>query len=164
MFKVCYFKVIFVNYIFVREVFCFCSVVIEVMECQFFFFYNYKVDSSSIYCYLLIQYKFLYKKASIICLNEGIDDIYYLFQCWDFDLCIGDWVEIFEIEDIYFKYFNVQCWQGQFEYVFKDWQAFNQDNYKCYMALDIEVECLQFLEKLLLGNFLVFVKGIGWDV
>lgn len=95
MLKVRYFKVIFVNFIFVKEVFYFRVVVIEVIEWQFFLFYNYKKDSSSIYCYFLIQYKVLYKKVSIICLNEGIDDIYYFFQWCDLDLCIGDWEEIF---------------------------------------------------------------------
>ncbi len=162
--KVRYLKVTFANHILAREVPCFRSAVIEATERQSSLFHNHKPDSSSIYRYPLIQYKSLYKKASIICLNEGTDDIHYLFQRRDLDLRIGDREETFEIEDIHLKYFNVQCWQGQFEYALKDWQALNQDNYKRYMALDTEVERLQFLEKLLLGNLLAFAKGIGWDV
>lgn len=162
--KVRYLKVTFANHILARETPCFRSAVIEVTERQSSLFHNHKKDKGSIYRYPLIQYKPLYKKASIICLNEGTDDIHYLFQRRDLDLRIGGRQETFEIEDIHLKYFNVQCWQGQFEYALKDWQALNQANYKRYMALDTEVERLQFLEKVLVGNLLAFATGVGWDV
>lgn len=161
--KIRYLKVQFANHILAREVPCFRAAVIEATERQSSLFHNHKPDKGSIYRYPLIQYKALYKKASIICLNEGTDDIHYLFQRRDLGLRIGDRQETFEIDDIHLKYFNVQCWQGQFEYALKDWQALNQDNYKRYTALSTEVERLQFLEKLLLGNLLAFGRAIGWD-
>ena len=70
--KVRYLKVTFANHILAREVRCFRSGVIEATERQSSLFHNHKADSSSIYRYPLIQYKSLYKKASIICLNELI--------------------------------------------------------------------------------------------
>lgn len=160
--KVRYLKVTFANPILAREAPCFRASVIEATARQSALFHNHTPDSGSIYRYPLIQYKPLFKKASIICLNEGTDDIHYLFQRRDLSLRIGDRQETFQIEDIHLNYFNVQCWQGQLEYALKDWQALNQDNYQRFQALGTEIERLQFLEKLLLGNILAFAKGIGW--
>lgn len=100
MSKIRYLKVTFANHILARETPCFRSAVIEATQRQSSLFHNHKNGNGSIYRYPLIQYKPLYKKASIICLNEGTDDIHYLFQRRDLDLRIGSRQETFEIEDI----------------------------------------------------------------
>jgi len=159
--KVRYLKIRFANALFPYEAPCFRSAVIEATGRQSSLFHNHQQDGS-LYRYPLIQYKVTDKKASIICLESGTDDIHYLLQQRCLRLRIGQHSQDFEIEDVQLRYHNVQCWQARFHYALLHWQALNQENYRRYSELQSEAERLQFLEKMLLGNLLAFARAVGW--
>ncbi|HMQ84002.1 MAG TPA: CRISPR-associated endonuclease Cas6 [Saprospiraceae bacterium] len=162
--KIRYLKVQFANPIFPAEIPYFRAAVIEATQRESSLFHNHTDDKGVIYRYPLIQYKVTERKASIICIEQGTDDIHYLFQQRDLKLRIGEREESFTIEDIHLQYFNIQLWQSRLHYALKDWQALNQENYQRYLGLLTEVERLQMLEGLLRGNLLALATGIGWQV
>lgn len=161
--KVRYLSIRFSNALFPGEIPWFRAAVIEKTERQSSLFHNHQPSNGFHYRYPLIQYKVMNRKAGIICLDQGTDDIHYLLQQRDLQLRIGRKEQSFEIEDVQLRYHQVQCWQGQFQYSLKDWQALNQENYNRYQALESEVERFRFLEKMLLGNLLAFARAIQWD-
>ncbi len=162
--KVRYLKIRFSNPLFPSEVTRFRAAVIEATGRQSSLFHNHGPEQGFVYRYPLIQYKVTGRKASLVCLGPGTDDIHYLLQNRRLDLRIGDRREVFEIEDIQLCYHQVQLWQARFHYSLKDWMALNQENYKKFLALDSEVERLQFLENLLKANLLSFAGGLDWYV
>jgi len=163
MSKIRYLKIRFSNQLMPWELPLFRAAVIEATERQSSLFHNHGPDDTFMYRYPKIQYKITERKATIICLDDGTDDIHYLLQNRSLDLRIGDRQEVFEIEDIHIQYPQVQTWQANFQYALKNWQGLNQGNYQKYQALDGEVERLQFLEKMLLGNLLALSRGFELD-
>ena len=55
----------------------------------------------------------------------------------------------------------VQCWNDMFYYRIYKWLALNQENYALYQQKESLVEKTQFLEKILIGNLISFLKGVG---
>jgi hypothetical protein len=160
-----YLRIRFNNPIYPREIPCFRAAVIEETERQSNLFHNHKGDTSFIYRYPLIQYKVMNRKAGMVCLNQGTDDIHYLLQKRQIRLQLGDQPPAdFQIEDIHLHYFDVQLWKADLHYSLLNWQALNQQNFAEYQSLTTEMEELQFLEKLLKGHLLAFASGIDWDV
>ncbi len=78
--KVRYLKVRFAQCIFPYDIPKFRAAVIEKTERIASLFHNHKNDQEVIYRYPLIQYKVTHRKASIICLDAGTDDIHHLLQ------------------------------------------------------------------------------------
>ena len=161
--KLRYLKVRFSNELKPWEMPCFRAAVIEATRRQSTLFHNHRGDAGFLYRYPKIQYKLTQRKASIICLGEGTDDIHYLLANRSLRLRIGEREEDFAIEDVQLKYHQLQTWQGWFNYSVKNWQALNQENFKRYSALQGAAERIQFLEKMLLGNLLAFAKTMDVD-
>ena len=160
--KIRYLSIRFSQNVFPNEIPFFRAAVIEKTQRESSLFHNHQEEKGFLYRYPLIQYKVTEKKASIICLNEGVDDIHYLLQERQLPLRIGRRMEQFEIENVELDHFNVQAWQARFHYSLLSWQALNQENYHAYRRLETEVERLQFLEALLRSHLLAFATGIGW--
>lgn len=161
--KIRYLKIRFSNKLMPWELPLFRAAVIEATDRQSTLFHNHGPDDTFLYRYPKIQYKLTERKATIICLDDGTDDIHYLLQNRSLDLRIGDRQETFEIEDIHIQYPQLQTWRANFQYALKNWQGLNQENYQKYQALEGEVERLQFLEKMLLGNLLAIARDFGLD-
>jgi hypothetical protein len=114
------------------------------------------------YRYPLIQYKVTEKKASIICLQDGTDEIHHLFAHQNMNLRIGQREETYTIEDIKLNYFNIQTWEATFQYSLLNWLPLNQKNYALYKSFESEAEQIALLQRILVGNILALGKGIGW--
>jgi len=162
--KIRYLKIRFANRLHPRELPCFRAAVIEATERESSLFHNHRNPEGYHYRYPLIQYKIDHRKAAIVCLNDGADDIHYLLRQRELNLRIGERQERFEIEDVRLNYFNVQTWQTSFEYSLLNWIALNQQNFRRYQQLDSEIERLQLLERILTGNILAFAKYLDWMV
>ena len=163
MSKLRYLKIRFSNTLKPWEMPCFRAAVIEATGRQSTLFHNHDSENGFLYRYPKIQYKLTQRKASIICLGEGTDDIHYLLAHRSLRLRIGEREEHFAIEDVQLNYHQLQTWQGWFNYSIKNWMALNQTNFEEYNGLTGEVERLQFLEKMLLGNLLAFAKTMEMD-
>lgn len=162
--KIRYLSVRFANTLLPEQLPLFRAAIIEATERQSSLFHNHKGELGVIYRYPLIQYKLLGGKAAILCLEQGTDDIHFLFQQRELALRIGQKTEAFTIEDIQLQYFDLQLSNKPQTYQIHRWQALNQENYKRYSQLATEVERLQLLEKLLTGHLLSFASGINWQV
>jgi hypothetical protein len=163
--KIRYLKVRFAQNIFPYDIPRFRAAVIEKTERVASLFHNHKDDQQVIYRYPLIQYKVTHKKASIICLDAGSDDIHHLLQHRDMQLRIGDRTENFEVEEVDLHYHQVQLWDTQFTYSLLNWFALNQKFHTRYTELEgDETAQIQLLESILTGNILSFAKGINWWV
>jgi len=128
-----------------------------------FLFHNHTQDGFR-YKYPLIQYKVYNKKAGILCIEEGTEQIHNYFNSSNHNLMIGDKKEEFKIESINLNQFTMQVWDKWFNYSIINWLALNSDNYKKYEELNSEFEKDEFLENLLKANILSFAKGIDWTI
>ena len=162
--KIRYLKIRFSQNIFPYEIPHFRAAVIEKTKRESNLFHNHKEEKGFLYRYPLIQYKVTHKKASIICLNDGADDIHYLLQNRNMNLRIGKKTVPFEIEDINMHYHQVQTWDKLFHYSLLNWLPLNQKNHTLYSALKTEAEKIKMLNKILTGNLLSMAKGIQWFV
>lgn len=163
--KIRYLCVRFANNIFPYDIPFFRSAVIEKTDRVASSFHNHKEDVGVIYRYPLIQYKVTNKKASIICLNQGSDDIHHLLQHREMELRIGRNTETFEVEDIDLHYHQVQVWNSLFEYSLLNWMALNQKHHQRFKELEgDDIAQIGLLESILKGNILAFAKGIDWFV
>lgn len=123
-------------------------------------FHNH-VNDNFRYSYPLIQYKRLFGKAAIVCLEEGTEAIGELFSTGDFCFRIGERMVRMEIESIRPRQIVVQPWESSFTYRLRRWLPFNEDNYRIYQRLEGLAERYDFLERKLIGNILSFAKGLG---
>lgn len=163
--KIRYLKLRFDQPIFPYDIPRFRAAVIEKTNRESGLFHNHDGDEGFSYRYPLIQYKVTQRKAGIICLNEGADDIHLLLQNRDMSLRVGQSVNDYHIEDIDLHYHNVQVWDHEFEYSLLNWMALNQEHYRRYRSLDgDETAQLDLLHGILRGNILAFAKGINWFV
>ena len=114
------------------------------------------------YNYPFIQYKRLNKKAAIICIEQGVDEIYKLFNQADWKMNLnGDEFEM-KIERLNVNAFNLNVWDKMFRYRIFNWIALNPENHKKYRATDSLAERIEILEKILTAHILSFAKGVEW--
>lgn len=160
-----YLRIRFDQNIFPYDIPKFRAAVIEKTEREAALFHNHIGDTQFDYRYPLIQYKVTNKKASIICLEEGTDQIHQLFLKNDLNLRVGNNHAEYRVEDISLNKHLVQLWNTTFEYSLLNWLPLNQQNHKKYLSLDDNLpEQVKILERSLLGHILAFASGIGWQV
>jgi hypothetical protein len=122
-------------------------------------FHNH-VDDNFRYNYPFIQYKRLNKCASIICVEQGVDEIHHFFSNPDWSLNLNGEKFEMKIQKLQVNSFNINVWDKYFSYKIFNWLALNEENYKKYLTLDSLSEKLQLLENIFTANILSFAKGI----
>ena len=158
-----YLKIRFSNPLQAWELPYFRSAIIEATGRLSTLFHNHQSDGGFIYRYPKIQYKITDQKATIVCLGEGTDDIHFLLANRNLNLRIGRRSEIFQIEDVQLQYHQLQTCDHWFLFSLRNWQALNQENFRRYDDLTSEIEKLQLLEKMLIGNLLAFARTLEVD-
>lgn len=108
--------------------------------------------------YPLIQYKRIGNKASIVCVNGGVEAVGHLLTIGTFPCTIKSEVHEMEIDQMNANQFLVQVWDSFFEYQLSKWLPLNQENYQIFQQLESVAEKSSFLEKILTGNILSFAK------
>ena len=116
------------------------------------------------YSYPLIQYKRINKKAAIICVEQGVDEIYHLFNNSNWELNLNGEVFQMKIDKLYVNSFNLNVWDKFFYYRIFNWIALNPENHKKYQETDSLIERIQILENILTANILSFAKGVDWQL
>ncbi|MBN1468828.1 MAG: hypothetical protein JXM74_08720 [Fusobacteriaceae bacterium] len=119
------------------------------------------IEEGMRYSYPLIQYKFLKDKFFIIGINEGADTL----------LSIVSQIDCFKIEEkiVNITKKNIEIWEEEIKlgtgykiYKFSTpYFALNQKNFNIYNKLENKMEKKLFLNKILVGNILSFLKGVG---
>lgn len=127
------------------------------------FFHNH-TETGFVYRYPLIQYKTIGRKVSIVCVEEGVDEMFKLFTSPDWNIQLGQEQISLNIERLNVNQFNMQVWDHNFQYRITNWLALNQDNYHNFIKLESLGSKIEFLEGLLKANILAFAKGVDWFI
>ncbi len=123
-------------------------------------YHNHIGDQQYRYSYPLVQYKRLGGKASIVCVEEGVDIIgQFLLSC-DGKLRIGEREVVCDTKRIQPSKMLVQTWEQSFNYHISRWLPLNSKNYQLYQNIEGVVEKVSFLEKIMIGNLLSMLKGL----
>ena len=142
------------------EINLFRGAIINSLEQNNILFHNHTEEGYR-YAYPLIQYKRINKKAAIVCVGEGTEAIGQYLSSSQPLLQIGERTIEAKIENMRALNTVVQCWNDMFYYRIYKWLALNQENYALYQQKESLVEKTQFLEKILIGNLISFLKGVG---
>ncbi len=163
--KIKYLSIRFSNHLFPNEIPLFRAAVIEKTQRASDLFHNHKDDSKYFFRYPLIQYKINRKKASIVCLQDGTDEIHQLLKYRDLVMHLAGKKINFEIEDVNLHYHQLQLWDKKFHFSIHNWLALNQKHHDRYQELKADPDAQKdLLESILKGNILAMAKGIGWHV
>lgn len=146
------------------EVSAFRGAIIEKVGREHLLFNHHISDDKFLYRYPLIQYKSIAKKPGIVCLGDGVEEIHKLFNksTWEIDLK-GKKVNL-DIDDMRLSNFTLNLWDKSFSYRLHNWLALSEKNFSRIKSLQTEMDQLEMLEKILIGNILSFAKGIEWDI
>jgi len=113
------------------------------------------------YGYPLIQYKRIGGKPSLMCINDGVEEVYEFFRNKKRKLQLNGRSYEVRIEDVHLNSFlpaQTDDWQS---YSIMNWLALNQANYEDYTRKS-ELDRLELLQNILAGNIKAFAKGLGW--
>ncbi len=127
-------------------------------------FHNHIGKTGYRYSYPLIQYKRLKKKASVICIKDGVDEIHRFFENQDWSLVLNGRAVDMKIEKLEMNSFTLNVWDKFFDYRIFNWVALNNQNHKKYIETDSLTDKIQLLEKILTANILSFAKGVDWQL
>ncbi len=123
-------------------------------------YHNHVSETKYRYSYPLIQYKRIGGKASIVCIQEAVDQIGQLLIDTKETLSIGGRETTWHTEHIQPAKLLVQTWTSNFWYHIHHWLPLNAKNYHIYQNIDSIVERVTFLENILKGNLLSMLKGL----
>lgn len=123
-------------------------------------FHNHS-PNGTIYRYPLIQYKRLDKKATLLCIEEGIEGLQDFFSETNWKLDIGDRRHPVKVENLRVRQHRIGVWEKSFRYSISRWLPLNQENYRKYHKLEDFGQKITLLEKILLANILSFLQGIS---
>lgn len=151
----------FENSISPQEIPYFRGAIIQISGIENDIFHNHK-DNGFIYTYPLIQYKRKKGKPMLLCLDKGVENIHHFFSNHQEGIMLGNRKYDLIVDELNMSSATVSVSDTSFQYSLKDWLPLNQKNHKLYFSLNSEIEKLEFLEKIIIGNLLSFAKGIGW--
>jgi len=146
-----------------RQISAFRGAIAEKVGLENILFHNHTQNRLR-YNYPYIQYKRLHKKAAIICIDQGVDEIYKLFNQPDWKINLnGEQLEL-KIEKLNVNSFSLNVWDKFFAYRIFNWLALNPENHKKFRSTDNLTERIKILEKILTANILSFAKGVNWQL
>ena len=135
--------------------------VIASLEKKDILFHNHDEDKLR-YSYPLIQYKRIHQKAAVMGIGKGIEVISQLLNAHDFNYQIGKEKVEMRIEAVNAYDNEIVLKEGaSYPFRLQNWLPLNSSNYAQYQNSESLVERIQILERVLIGNILSFLKGIG---
>ncbi len=127
-------------------------------------FHNHIGENSYHFKYPTLQYKRNRDNASIFCIEDGIEELYALFNKKGNSIRIGSKTKNLNLKHISISQPFIQVWDKRFSYRIQNWLPFSQKNFPVYKSRESLAEQIQLLESILRGNILSFGKGINWTI
>ena len=127
-------------------------------------FHNHEGNNSLKYRYPLIQFKRIRGQPSLLCIDEGVDEVHHFFNATPWELDLNGKPVNLNLEKLDVNQYVMQVWDKFFPYKIRNWIALNQEAYRQFHQLDSEIEQRKMLEKKLIGNIISMAKGIDWTV
>lgn len=124
-------------------------------------YHNHSSDHTFRYSYPLVQYKCLHGKAAIVCIEEGVDLIGQILSELYGTINIGKRKTEYKVDAVHSSKAPVQIENELSVYQLRNWLPLNSQNYQQYQNTEELVEKIKILERVLTGNILSFLKGIG---
>lgn len=135
--------------------------VIASLEEKNILFHNHDEDKLR-YSYPLIQYKRIHKKAAVMGIGKGIEVISQLLTANNLNYQIGNEQVKMRIESVNAHDNDIILTENiDSRYRLHNWLPLNSENFKQYQETESIVERIQILERVLVGNILSFLKGVG---
>lgn len=138
--------------------------IIEKVGREHTLFNNHLDENKFHYRYPLVQYKSIRKKPAILCLGDGVDEIHKFFNQPSWEINLNGERVVLEIERLDLKNFPLKMETQSQTYQLRQWLGLNTKNFKRYENLPDELDRLEMLEKILVGNMLSFAKGMDWYI
>jgi hypothetical protein len=157
-------KIVFDTTLKANEIPAFRGAIIEAVGREHVVFHNHIGEDQYHYKYPVVQYRSFGKRAGLVCIKEGVDEIHHFFAKNTGEITIGNEKRSLRVDSVRINQFHLQVWDSFFEYSINRWLALNEKNYATYMKLDGIIERIAFLERLLIGNILSMAKGLEWQV
>ena len=99
-------------------------------------FHNHNEGSTLRYAYPLIQYKRIGGKASIVCIEEGVEAIGELLANQDLCVNIGKRKIELRIKHVEAEEVEIENSETRIDYHLRDWLALNEINYALFFETD----------------------------
>jgi len=152
--------VVFSNKIDRKELTSFRGAVISSLNEKNVLFHNHLEDGFR-YAYPLIQYKRIRGKAAIMGIGEGTKVLDEILSLGQISLELKNKESVFTVEETIAENIGILHSEEMISYQLHDWLPLNSENYEKYNSSESLAFRLSLLEKILVGNLLSFVKGIG---
>ena len=124
-------------------------------------YHNHISDHSFRYSYPLVQYKCLHGKAAIVCVEEGVDLIGQILSELYGTINIGKRKTEYKVDAVHSSKVPIQIENELSVFQLRNWLPLNSQNYQQYQNTEELVEKIKILERVLTGNILSLLKGIG---
>jgi hypothetical protein len=146
------------------EVPAFRSAVIDKVGEKNILFHHHLDSDKFLYRYPLIQYKSIRNQPTIICIDQGVDEMHKYFEKRNWDIRINDRILKMKVSRLELNQYNLQVWNTMFRYDIRNWIALNSENLVKYNGFKALSDRIGFLEKTLIGNIISFAKGVEWEI
>lgn len=127
-------------------------------------FHQHKGDKQYVYNYPFIQYKRIDKKASIFCIDDGVEELHKLFGQNDWEIDLQGERILLTVDSLNLGNYELQVLNHKRWYRIENWIGLNAKNYNSYQKLSALKEQASFLERILIGNILSLAKGVEWHI
>jgi len=146
-----------------RKIPAFRAAIIEKVGRENILFHNH-LGQNFRYGYPLIQYKAFRRNPTIVCINDGSEEILKFFEQTKWDILLNGKKANIEIKHLSFDYFNCGFSEKPVKYRIENWFALNETNFKRFIQLNNSKARIKFLERVIIGNILSFAKSIRWNI
>ena len=124
-------------------------------------YHNHTGEETFRYAYPLIQYNRLNGKAAITCVEEGVDLVGQILSELSATIQLGKREVECRVDHIHSDKTVAQIEETFFAYQLHQWLPLNSKNYQQFQDTEELSEKIKILERILTGNILSFLKGIG---
>ena len=116
-----------------------------------------------LYRYPLIQYRVEGRRAALLALGEGLDDLRDVLNGPMPMLTLNGRRVGMRVDDVQIDYHRAEVSRGLLSYEVRDYLPLNQANEPAFMSMDAYAQG-DYLSRLLTGHLLAFATGIGWQI
>ena len=113
------------------------------------------------YAYPLVQYKRINRKAAIVCIGKEACDINELLKNSNINFHIRHEDREIHIESCRLDFAEIGIVDNMLLYRLKNWLPLNSNNYAIFQNTESLTDKIELLEKILIGNILSLLKGVG---
>lgn len=127
------------------------------------FLHNHNGVKGYHYRYPLVQYRIRNRKAAILALDKGIEDVQKALFENSWELNWKGKSTAFQV-DLEMKEYSLELSDTYYKYRLYRWVGLNDENYHKWQGTTLLVDKIKILEKALTGHILAFASGVNWQI